>query len=58
MAWALGADLLDVSYTKATYGFNPKTKTSAFVMYNGAMMVNLNASATPTNPVRTRSWAT
>lgn len=42
MAWALGADLLDVSYTKATYGFNPKTKTSAFVMYNGAMMVNLN----------------
>lgn len=41
MAWALGADLLDVSYTKATYGFNPKTKTSAFVMYNGAIMVNL-----------------
>ena len=42
MAWALGADLLDVSYTKATYGFNPKTKSSAFVMYNGAIMVNLN----------------
>ena len=41
MAWALGADLLDVSYTKATYGFNPKTKSSAFVMYNGAMIVNL-----------------
>lgn len=40
MAWALGADLLDVSYTKATYGFNPKTKTSAFVMYNGAVIVN------------------
>lgn len=41
MAWALGADLLDVSYTKATYGFNPVTKTSAFVMYNGAIIVNL-----------------
>lgn len=40
MAWALGADLLDVSYTKATYGFNPKTQTSAFVMYNGAVIVN------------------
>lgn len=40
MAWALGADLLDVSYTKATYGFNPKTKTSAFVMYQGAVIVN------------------
>lgn len=40
MAWALGADLLDVSYTKATYGFNPKTQTSAFVMYQGAIIVN------------------
>lgn len=40
MAWALGADLVDVSYTKATYGFNPVTKTSAFVMYQGAVIVN------------------
>lgn len=42
MAWALGADLLDVTYTKPTYGFNPNTKTSAFVMYNGAIIVNLD----------------
>lgn len=42
MAWALGADLLDVSYSKATFGFNPSTRTSAFVMYNGAIIVNKN----------------
>lgn len=42
MAWALGADLLDVSYTKPTFGFNPTTSTSAFVMYNGAIIVNTN----------------
>lgn len=42
MAWALGADLVDMTYIKATFGFHPVTKTSAFVFYNGAIIVNKN----------------
>ncbi len=42
MAWAAGADLVDLPYIKATFGFHPVTKTSAFVFYNGAIIVNKN----------------
>ena len=43
MAMAYGADVADMSYIKATYGFKPKASTiseMAQVYYGGAVMVN------------------
>ena len=44
MAWACGADLQDMPYIKATFGFNLKPKTIStdfcLIFYNGAIIVN------------------
>lgn len=41
MAWSLGADLIDLPYIKATFGFTPGTAIlSSFVFYSGAIIVN------------------
>ncbi len=44
MAWALGADLQDMPYIKATFGFDLEAKTItediAAVFYHGAIIVN------------------
>lgn len=44
MAWALGADIMDMPYIKATFGFDLEAQTIkndfALFFYNGAIIVN------------------
>lgn len=43
MAWAYGADLVDMPYIKATFGYHPEstsTKQRAHIYYKGAIIVN------------------
>jgi fumarate reductase flavoprotein subunit len=43
MAWAYGADLADMPYIKATFGYHPQstsTKQRAHIYYKGAIIIN------------------
>jgi fumarate reductase flavoprotein subunit len=43
MAWAYGADLVDMPYIKATFGYHPQSKSTkerAHIYYKGAIIVN------------------
>jgi len=43
MAWGCGADLVDMPYIKATFGYHPQstsTKQRAHIYYKGAIIVN------------------
>ena len=43
MAWAYGADLVDMPYIKATFGYHPQstsTKQRAHIYYKGAIIIN------------------
>ncbi|MDD5170210.1 MAG: flavocytochrome c [Syntrophales bacterium] len=43
MAWAYGADLVDMPYIKSTFGYHPQctsTKQRAHVYYRGAIIIN------------------
>jgi len=46
MAWSLGADIMDMPYIKATFGFDLEAQTIkndfALFFYNGAIIVNKN----------------
>jgi fumarate reductase flavoprotein subunit len=43
MAWAHGADLVDMPYIKATFGYHPQSKSNkerAHIYYKGGIIVN------------------